>query len=84
MKTFEIGDHNFSEVSNTPSVLLLADIPTEISESWYSGHVTVCLKESVFQPSSPLRHMAELHKTLVQVNFDKAILCVYTDGGPSH
>ena len=28
--------------------------------------------------------MAELHKTLVQVNFDKAILCVYTDGGPDH
>ncbi|XP_065883057.1 uncharacterized protein [Dysidea avara] len=83
-KTFEVGDHDFSKVSVIPSVSLLVDVPADISESWYSGRVNVCLKESAFQPSSPLRHMSELHKILTQANFDKPILCIYTDGGPDH
>jgi len=44
----------------------------------------VCLKENAFQPSSPLRHMAELYKTLILAQFDKPMLCVYADGGPDH
>ena len=35
-KTLEVGDHNFSKVSIIPSVSLLVDISTEISESWYT------------------------------------------------
>ena len=83
-KTFEVGDHDFSKVSVIPSVSLLVDIPAEISNSWYSGQVIVCLKESAFQSSSPLRYMCELHKILKQANFDKPMLCIYTDGGPDH
>ena len=60
-KSFEFGDHHFSKVSITSSGTMLVDIPTEISESWYSGQVAMCLKESAFQPSSPLRHMAKLY-----------------------
>jgi len=80
-KSFEVG---VSKVSITPSVTLLVDIPTEISESWYFGQVAVCLKESAFQPSSPLRHIAELYNILLLAQFDKPMLCVYTDGGPHY
>ena len=44
----------------------------------------VSLKESAFEPSFPLRHMAELYKSLVFSQFDKPMLCMYTDGGPDH
>ena len=64
-KTFEVGDHYFSKVYIVPSVSILVDIPSEISESWYTGQVTVSLKESAFEPSFLLRHMAELYKSLV-------------------
>ena len=83
-KSFEVGDRDFSQVSITLSVTLLVDIPTKISELWCSGQVAVCLKESAFQPSSPLRHMTELQKTFASAEFDKPMLCVYTDGGPDH
>ena len=76
-KAFEVEDHDFSKVSVIPSVSLLIDIPTEISDSWYSGQVTVCLKESAFQPSSPLRHVCKLYKILYQANFDNPCY-VYT------
>ena len=52
-KTLEFGDHDFLKVSIVPSVSFLMDIPNEISESWYTGQVTVSLKESVFEPSFP-------------------------------
>ena len=64
-KSFEVGDHDFSKVSIIPSVSHLIDIPTELAESWYTGKVIVFLKENALEPSSPLRHVAELYKTLV-------------------
>ena len=44
--TFEVSDHDFSKFSVIPSVTLLVDIPTEISESWYHGLVNVKLLSS--------------------------------------
>ena len=56
---------------------LQLDIPNEISESWYSGQVIVSLKESAFEPSFPLRHMAELCKNLFFHSLTNPC-CVYT------
>ena len=82
---FEVSDHDFSKFSIIPSVTLLVDIPSDISGSWYHGSVNVCLKEGAFEPSSPLRHTAELYDFLSLNNvLDKPILCLYTDGGPDH
>ena len=65
-----------------PSVTLICDVPESLSESFYRGDVLVCFKDSIFQPSSPYRHVAELRKVLS--GHKNPILCVYTDGGPDH
>ena len=44
----------------------------------------VTLKEGVFEPSSPLRHMAELYSILDSQHSDKKASLVYTEGGPDH
>lgn len=83
--SFEVSDHDFSKFSIIPSVSLLVDIPTEISDSWYQGHVNVMLKEAAFEQSSPLRHACELGNLLCSLNVtDKPVLCLYTDGGSDH
>lgn len=55
-----------------------------IEGSWYSGQVRVTFKEGVFQPSSPMRHGAELSSWLTTQLGSKSILFLYTDGGPDH
>ena len=42
----------------------IIDIPASIDGSWYDGEVYVDLKYAAFQPSSPLRHLAELYSIL--------------------
>ena len=54
------GDHDFTKYSIIPSVVLLTEIPEEISGSWHGGQVLVMLKEGAFEPSSPARHSTEL------------------------
>ena len=61
-RDFLVADHDFTRFSLVPSVSFSIDIPEEISESWYQGQVGVTLKEASMQPSSPLRHAAELVK----------------------
>lgn len=63
-KKFVLGDHDFAKFSLTLSVCLLVDIPDSIDSSFYQGNVYIGLKENVFQPSSPIRHMIEL-KTIL-------------------
>lgn len=83
--TFEVSDHDFSKFSMVPSVTLLVDIPSDISGSWYHGQVHVTLKEGAFEPSSPIRHSAELANFITSHSVvDKPILCLYSDGGPDH
>ncbi len=79
---FEVGDHDFTKLSIIPSVILKLDIPENIEGSWYSGNVSVGLKEHTFQPSSAIRHVTELHGVLQ--HDDRPILALYTDGGPDH
>lgn len=52
---------------------------------FFTGYVFVGLKESVFEPSSPFRHMSELYSVISDPSFSsKPIVFLYTDGGPDH
>ena len=77
---FAVGDHDFTKATVTPSVALICDITESIGESFYLGKVFVTLKDTIFQPSSPIRHAAELKKVLTALPGDvNHILCLYTD-----
>ena len=80
--SFQVGDHDFTKAKVTPSVTLVCDVPESLDETFYHGNVHVCYKDTIFQPSSPYRHVAELQKVLL--GNESPILCVYTDGGPDH
>ena len=81
---FQVGDHDFTRFSIIPSVMFRIDIPDDIEGSWYSGQVCITFKEGVFQPSSPMRHGAELSSWLTAQLGSKSILLLYTDGRPDH
>ena len=83
-KKLAVADHDFTKFSLTPSVSFIITIPDSILGSFYTGRVFVGLKENAFQPSSPIRHMAELEGVLHTVNDDHPLLLLYTDGGPDH
>src|SRR5437868_14455340 len=57
-------DHDFTKLSLTPSVIFLCNIPKKITESFYSEDVYVSYKDTVFEPSSAIRHCAEFFNTL--------------------
>ena len=85
-KSFQVWDHDFTKFSLVPSVILIVNIPERISDSWYDGKVFAGLKDAVFEPSSPLRHVVELSSVLQQ-HYGSSIppmLHIYTDGGPDH
>jgi hypothetical protein len=79
-------DHDFTKLSLTPSVIFLCDVPKKITESFYSGDVYVLYKDTVFEPSSAIRHCTEFFNTLSDHFLEEVppILCIYTDGGPDH
>ena len=76
------GDHDFTKFGIIPSVVLLCEIPEEISGSWYGGQVLIMMKDSVFEPSSPIRHSKELVTIIEQIAPEKPVLFIYSDGGP--
>ena len=82
-ESFEVADHDFTKFSLIPSVTLDVNIPEEVSGTWYSGQVYIGLKEGVFEPSSPQRHVTEL-KSCLSATENKPVLFVYSDGGPDH
>ena len=83
---FEVGDDDFTKFSLIPSVTLSVEIPEDVTGSWYDGEVFIGLKEGVFEPSSPHRHMTELLEVIQNkvVLRDKCMLFIYSDGGPDH
>ena len=81
-ESFQAPDHDFTKFSLTASVSLVVDLPDHINGSFYDGQVYVTFKENCFEPSSAIRHMAELDNILGDNN--KEILCIYTDWGPDH
>jgi len=82
--SLESSDHDFTTFSIIPSVVLFCEIPTEISGSWYDGEVKMMFKEGAFEPSSPLRHSAELANAITTAVETKPVLFIYSDGGPDH
>ena len=83
-QSFQVGDHDFTKISVTPSVILEVNTPDSIEGSFYDGQVYVGIKENCFQASSPIRHMTELSQIMKTENIEKEIICLYTDGGPDH
>ena len=77
--SLESSDHDFTTFSIIPSVVLLCEIPPEISGSWYDGEVKVMLKEGAFELSSPLRYSAELANAITTVVEAKPVLFIYSD-----
>ena len=58
--TLEVGDQQFIKISIVPSIVLVADIPDNIQESWYRGQVLVGFKDAAFEPCFFMRHATEL------------------------
>ena len=76
-KRFEVGHHDFSKFSLTPSVALVIGIPETVDGSFYRGDVFVGLKENAFEPSNPVRHMTELNSILRSRQDTKPILLLF-------
>ena len=79
-----VADHDITKFGLVPSVILVNDLPEEISGSWYRGQVHVLLKDTVFELSSPFRHACELYNVLQSSSVSKSVLFIYADGGPDH
>jgi hypothetical protein len=63
----------------------MIDVPETITGDFYNGQVTVTLKDTIFQPSSPMRHVVEIRKFLGSVGMlGKPIQIIFSDGGPDH
>jgi len=86
--TLSALDHDFnSRGSLIPSVALQVDIPASLDDSFYRGVVTVKYKDSVFQPSNPFRHAAEMVKILTNEGNDEVVppvVMIFSDGGADH
>ena len=81
----ESSDHNYHVANLTPSVTFLVDIPSEVTQSFFAGKIYVGIKDSIFQPSDPLRHIVELINVLrTQGDNIPPYLCLFTDGGGDH
>ena len=77
--SFQVGDHDFTRYSIVFSVCFLVDISELDESSWYSGQVVVGLKESTFEPHSPVHHCAELADALSSRNlhsFPAHLVCL--------
>ena len=83
---FSASDHDMNAKAKlTPSVLLINDIPESVEDLFYRGTVSVGLKDSIIEPSTPMRHGAEMRQALSRTwNLDKLIRIFYSDGGPDH
>ena len=81
---FTIANYDFTKFGLVPSGILVIDLPEEISDPWYRGQGSVCLKDTVFEPLSPFRHACELHQVLTSLSINKRVLFVHSDGGPEH
>ena len=86
----QVLDHDFHLHGIVPSVAFVIDLPDQESDSFFRGHVFVTNKDKVTQPSSALRHSAEL-TDLIATHFGadghisaKPIAIVVGDGGPDH
>ena len=75
--SFKVGDHDFTKAKLILSVALVCDVPNSISESFCCGKVGVTLKDVIFQPSSPSRHVAKLEKVLTSTSESVKPICAF-------
>lgn len=80
------ADHDTSaKLKLTPSVTLQVEIPDTIDGDFYNGQVMVTVKDTIFQPSNPLRHAAEMNNFLRRTGSNgQPIRLIFSDGGPDH
>lgn len=79
-------DHDFHINGIVPSVAFFVDVPENASDTFFRGTPFVTNKDKVTQPSSALRHFAEM-TSLVKLNglmVSKHIMVIVSDGGPDH
>ena len=62
--TLAAADHDFTKLSLTPSITFFITIPDDISGSFYEGQVFVSYKDTIFEPSTAIRHSAEFLNAL--------------------
>ena len=79
---FKVADHDFTNTLFIPSAVVPCTVPENMDGDFYQGDLYVGLKESAFQHSSILIHMAENEKIFENVPF-KPIEAHY-DGGSDH
>ena len=81
-------DLDFHVHGVVPLVTFVVDIPESANDSFYQGQAYVCLKDKVTQPSSPLRHSAELTSLLLKHYSDDGLVptkpILVSNGGPDH
>ncbi|PKB99703.1 hypothetical protein RhiirA5_429287 [Rhizophagus irregularis] len=85
--TLDVADHDFTNLSLTPSVIFFVSIPKDISDGFYNREVFVSFKDTVFEPSSAIRHTTEFYNvinTKYTHHTSPPILCLYTDRRPDH
>ena len=81
--TSSVRNYHFSNL--TPSVNLIVSIPESPTNSFYTGDIFVGIKDSVFEPSNPLRHIVELISVLRRQNqLGVPYLTLFSDGGGDH
>ena len=60
-------------------------LPETPAESFHRGQFIVAMKDTILQPSTAMRHSAELVNNLLASPGEvKPVLCTITDGGPDH
>ncbi len=79
-------DHDFHINGIVPSVAFFVDVPDDVSDTFFRGIPFVTNKDKVTQPSSALRHAAEMTNLIRmhELMASKHILVITSDGGPDH
>ena len=90
-------DHGVQAISKvTPSMTLIHDPPSDVQGTWYRGQLVCCLKDALTQPSTAMRHAAELSTAIsshihrnsaLEERFPNGfppVIVIGSDGGPDH
>ena len=59
-EVFQVADHDFSNLSLIPTVILISHISESIEDLWYRGGPNVLLKITAISPSSALKNAREV------------------------
>ena len=66
-------------------LLLFLDLSHDALYMTFGSEANVTIKDSIFQPSTPIRHATELMAINARVSRrPEAFAMAFTDGGPNH